>query len=246
MKRKSSLITSSVKIFFIALLLVSTVAVSGVFSRYVSTKNGESGVVMPEEFCFECNFDDDGQYLISAGSDFSFYVRNYDKFDNVSESNISYTVFLDSECLYSLELDGGEKQEIALTISKEKFVLGKTYIVSVSSQTPFSKTISYTVTVVDDTAETYYTIADNGGWVQMDVYIGTNIPNSFTINYGNQLLPDNTNALMSDWTSSQNKGTLYKDELTPYTHYTLIFFGTKDIDGVGERTVITDGMTIIL
>lgn len=225
-------------VLLITLSLVSISAVCGVFARYTFSKEGDINQAEPEKFYLECNFEDEGVYLVPEGKDFSFIVYNYDVFDHTTESELKYTVKVDGVALGedAYTFAGGEKSEKTFIIPSSQLEADKTYKIDITSSSPFAKTISFDIRVVTGELGNYYTVKDNGNWVQLDLYIGTNPPNSLTIKYGANLAPDNTNSLMRTWLSTETERELTNVNLHSYSHYTLIFFGTQAVTEVAEKT----------
>jgi len=234
----------ALRIMLTALLLTSVFAVCEVYARYALRVDSDVKHAQSEEFYFESNFEDGGLYLFPSDRDFPLLVKNYDYFEKFSASDVSYTVSLDSEKIHESVLSGGESDEEYVTIEKSRLAVGNTYKVTLSSKTPFVKNIEFSIFVVDDTVESYYTLTDEGNRVKLDLYIGTTAPKTLNIAYGTELSPDNTNSLMRGWTSADGTATLTDDDLHCYSHYTLIFFGDEEITEINEKTPLYNGMTI--
>ena len=239
------------KIFIAIALLLSVLSAAGVcevLARYTVTNKGFMNQADPEQFYFECNFDNGGDFLIPYEEDFSFVLKNYDVFGRVTPSPITYSVEIsgiDMEyTTYTLEAD--QKSETTVIIEKEKLEYNKTYTVTVTSSSPFSKTISFDITTVSGHIDNFYTVTDNGNWVQLDLYIGTVAPETLTIEYGDNLSPDNTNDLMRTWLISDISKALSKTELHSYSHYTLIFFGTQDVTEVISKAPLNNEIVLPL
>ena len=218
----------------IGLLALSLASIPIIYSRYASHTESNTEIATPEAFYFECNFENGGLYLYPAGRDFTFTVKNHDGLDNVSNSDVFYTATVDSTTLSPIgggesRLNGGVKSSQEFKIDHTQLETGKKYTIQITSSEPFKKTISYQIFVVEDTVENFYSVSDHGNWIQLDLYIGTTEPDSLIIQYGNLLAPDNTHPLMLAWKTSDGAATLTNTELHPYTHYTLIFFGEKDV-----------------
>ena len=221
-------------ILLIALLVLALAGIPVIYSRYAARTESQTKLATPEAFYFECNFEDGGLYLYPAGRDFTFEVMNHNALGNVSKSNVSYTVSVDSTPVTPIGggeplLNGGSEDSQNFKIDSTLLETGKKYTIKITSSAPFEKTISYQIFVVEDTVENFYSVSDHGNWVQLDLYIGTAEPNSLTVQYGDQLAPDNTHPLMRAWKTSDGQATLTDTELHPYTHYTLIFFGDKNV-----------------
>ena len=236
----------SYKIWAAALAVVaviSAVLVSAVLAKYSSKETSGGKIATSQEFFFECSFEDGGSYLFPVENDFKFTVKNHDAHENYNKTDITYTVKLNDVQLDDVfTLTGNTKSSQEHTISSDKFTVGHKYKVTIESSAPYKKTIEFTISVVEATAKTLYTVKDEGNWVQLDLYVGSEPPELLTVNYGS-LAPDNTNELMRGWQTADGQQTL--SGLDAYTHYTLIFFGDAEVTDVSERTEITnDTITI--
>lgn len=227
------------------LALISVVLAGGALAKYVYENQIGPNLVDPQDFFFTTNFEEGGSYLFPAGQDFTFDVRNYDNVGNINSSNISFDVkiklgetVVQSQTgmgLVSIVGDTKTKDTVSYTIQGSNLVAGNAYLVEITSTAPYAKTISFAVNAVSGTVGNTYSVKDHGNWVQLDLYIGTTPPASVVVQYGeNMLAPDNLNELMTAWTLS-GTGTL--TDLQPYTHYSLIFFGTTDVTEVTNATL---------
>ena len=223
--------------------VISAVLVSAVLAKYSSWATSGGKIATSQEFFFECSFEHDGSYLFPVGNDFEFTVRNHDAHGNCNQTDITYTVKLNDVQLDEVfTLTSGAERSQEHTISSDKFTVGHKYKVTIESSAPYKKTIEFTISAVEATAKTLYTVADKGNWVQLDLYVGSEPPELLTVNYG-LLAPDNTNELMREWKTADGQQTL--SGLDAYTHYTLIFFGDAEVTEVPERAEITDNTITI-
>ncbi|MBE6595467.1 MAG: hypothetical protein E7644_06680 [Ruminococcaceae bacterium] len=220
--------------------LLSVAAVCGVLARYTTKITGKPGIAGAQEMFFECDYEDGGLYLIPANGDaFTFTVRNYDFLDNYSQSDITYSVTLDGILIVTnAKLNGGNKFDDPTNISASSLAVGSTYTISITATEPYEKTISFRISVVDDFIDNYYSVKDYGNWVQLDLYVGTTAPTALEVNYEG-LAPDSTHDLMRTWMTGDNQNALVG--LQSYSHYTLIFFGDKDVANV-EKTELPTGI----
>jgi len=227
------------------LALISVVLAGGALAKYVSENQIGPNLVDPQDFFFTTNFEEGGSYLFPAGEDFEFYVRNHNNVGNANAQNITYTFTLKlgeevkqtGTGTLTAFWDGEKWDEKANMhiINGSNLVAGNAYLVEITSTAPYAKTISFTVNAVSGTVGNTYSVKDHGNWVQLDLYIGTTPPASVVVQYGeNMLAPDNLNELMTAWTLS-GTGTL--TDLQPYTHYSLIFFGTTEVTEVTNATL---------
>jgi len=92
----------------------------------------------------------------------------------------------------------------------------------------------------------YYSVTKHTHHVELHIYTGSKTPGNITVQFGAGLIPDNTNEFMRDWVvpsedeTSGGSGTL--TGLTVNSHYTLIFFGSRD---AVAKTEITGNKIII-
>ena len=228
-----------------ALALISVALACGTLAKYVGSSEGKPNLATSEEFFFTCNFEQGGVYLFPEENDFTFGVMNHNGLGVVNASDITYTVTVNGVALEAnlSTLPANTETKIEHTIPASALTAGEDYLVTIQSSSPYVKTISFTVSAVTGIVGNTYTLVDKGGWVQLDLFIGTTVPapDSLTIDYTG-FAPDNTNDLMTEWLSAANTGKL--STLSPYTQYTLIFFGTGEINEQTTKTAITDLITI--
>lgn len=235
----------SYKYFLIAVsvfAVVSVVLVSFAFGKYESNVSDKDNLVSSEQFFFECDFEHGGVYLFPNESNFDFTVKNYDVFDNRNVTDITYTVKLDGVLFgEAITLRGGEKSAYRHSIGVANFNVGQNYTVTIESSAPYQKTIAFTISVVSANVKSYYSVENKGNWVCLDLYIGTEVPTALEIVYG-ALNPDNTNDVMRDWKTEEESSVL--QNIRPYTHYTLIFFGAVDAEDV-EKTELPEKIILM-
>ena len=228
------------------LALISVVLAGVTLAKYVSTFPTQQQLITPEQFFFTASFEHGGAYLFPENQDFLFDVRNHDGVGNINASDITYSVTVNGTPLdigVNGTIAGETKTAQTITIPASMLVAGNSYDVEITSSSPYVKTISFTVKAVDHEIENSYSVKDNGNWVQVDIFIGTNPPASVEIVYG-ALAPDNLHPLMTSWLISGGSGTI--STLTPYTHTTLIFFGTDDVQEVNEQPLVGNNCSITL
>ena len=192
-----------------------------------------SETVEPEPFYFSCNYENGGIYYLPSNST-SVWVYNHNNVEGnrkVNPEDITYTITYQktngeggaSVQSDPITLSKGEANEHQTTISGS---LGDNYHVTVTSSSPYERTIEFDLIFMEEDATSFYTVtksADNT-WLQLDVYIGMKKPASLTVNYG-ALAPDNTNPFMHDWLTVTGEGTVEGEKLSDHAHYTFIFFG---------------------
>ena len=240
------------------LLLVSTVG--GVtLGKYLQLYSA-SKVANSKPFYFSCNYDDGGIYYLPS-STATVILSNHDGIPNgsggylnVSQEDIYYDLTIEKidadpaqiTTTQNHKLTGGaamqSPSDAAHTVSGS---VGESYLVTVSVTEPYVKTISFTLVLMEEDAQSYYSISvsPTGNWLQLDIYIGMEKPDSITVQYGT-MAPDNTNPFMSDWTTGASSGTMPGAELSDHAHYTLIFFGEADPAWAVEKSAFTNSIVL--
>lgn len=217
-----------VTICLIAAAIMTVALLSVTLAKYVSEQSEEQ-VLVPSRFSFFCSCEDGATYGAMEG-EFTFTVSNH------SDFAVDYTVSVSSgeSDVTSGYLDKDETKDITVTFSEQTKITVKT-------TSPYVTTRSFTV----KQAETgnYYTLADCGNWLQLDLFIGAE-PSDITIDYG-ALSPDTLNDLMVGWKNAE-QGILAGAKLHAYAHYTLIFFENDEeskavYKNVEEKTEISSG-----
>ncbi|MBQ9132004.1 MAG: hypothetical protein IJX62_06010 [Clostridia bacterium] len=235
----------------VALLLLAAVilTVGGVtLAKYFYDKQVQKNSV-PQDFYFTSNYEDGGvYYVVLSEGKVSFEVYNHNNVgsgqNKVTSKAVTYTVSyyrIDSAnqpvgekpapITYTFAENGGEQKESVLF----EATAGETYQVEIKSTAPYEKEIKFKLCPMEEDVDSYYTVtpAASGNWLQVDIYIGSTVPESITVNYSG-LEPDNQNDMMKDWTTVAEKGVIPQASLTHHSHYTLIFFG--DTSGYAEVT----------
>lgn len=231
-KRKQVFFTS---LLLLILALSSKGAVT--YSRYVIQRTNTQ-VATPVNYCFTSNYLTTGgaSYTIYSGS-VSIEVSNTDGITTTNES-ISYSI--------SGTASDGSKTISGGTATTDSYLLsgtsGDSKTVTVTVSSPYTETISATFIFLDPDSSSFYEITDNGYYITLALYTGSSI-GEITVTYGNNLVPDNTNSLMTTWTSGTS-GTL--SELIPNAYYTMTFFEISDETYDAGQTLITGNSLVII
>lgn len=241
-----------VNLFMIALIGGAITFSSVTLAKFVSQDNTKTPI-QPAYFHFNCSKAENETYVLNikegeTTASASFTVNNY-VFDVASYENINYKVtLLDDETSVSNIIKEDVLQGQVLSeglIEVNGLTEGKTYTVVVTSDSPYVREYSFKYYVAKKSLDTYYTIEDNGTWIQLDLYIGDTAPSEdITVIYGDKLSPNPTLNLMQGWEMS-NQHTIKKEEIDINTHYTYQF--VELIPGeysIKEKTTIIDNKII--
>lgn len=235
---------------FVSIALVATAITfsSVTLAKFVSQDDTKTPI-RTAYFYFNCSKAENETYVLNikdgeTTASTSFTVNNY-VFDVASYENINYQVTLiDDETSIStlIKDDVLEGQKISeATIDVTGLVEGKTYTVVVSSDVPYVRQYSFKYYVAKKELATYYTVKDNGTWIQLDLYIGDTVPNEgITVVYGDKLSPNPTLDSMAGW-ESINQHVITNDKLQVNTHY--IFQFVELVAGeysISDKTSIVD------
>lgn len=218
---------------FIVIIIVAIISVCFLtFSKYVAEQQ-EKKLAETREFIFNSNYKEGKIYNV-YDSELIITLSNYE-LDFVNKSDIEYTVTVkDDEDNNISYIDSGEGVIIGGTKNIEEInVTGieknKKYYVEINSVKPYAKTLKMQFYVVEEIpTENYYRVTKNDSWIQLEVYIGSNVPSEGIIIDYTGLSPDNTNEIMRNWmsTEGENKGVFA--DITEYSKYTFIFFGESN------------------
>lgn len=220
----------------LVLAAVSLALIAVSVAKYSETQKGDVHGAIPADFRLECSPYVNGlEYIVLAG-------------DGETNNNITFTV--ESTAAVTVTCSDSPnsvknnvtRNDTTYTIDAKNWKAGETYTVTVSTTEPYAKTISFTFRVVDRSAANYYTIQKNGSWVELTLYIGSTPPN-LTIYYG-ALAPDNLNALMTRWLTSDGQKVIESGSLKPYSQYQLIFFGSSSVENQTKQLISSNSAEI--
>lgn len=226
----------------IFVMVITLLSLSITLAKYVFTDESNN-VIKPENFIFVTNYDDKETYEV-YGSSFSFEVSNeYLSAKNSTDIIYSITVIKTSDSsvvsdnVYEIKNDETSKPH---TISGLNDV-GETYEIVIQSTDPIEKTITHYVKIEAlDPITSSYKVTDEGTYIVVDIYIGTDLTGILTVNYSETLIADNLNPLMEGWITTT--GTI---DLVSNSHYELVFFKTN-ADVFTKAETKLDGNTIAI
>lgn len=204
---------------FVILLLLSMTLVSTVFAKYIREIENEK-IIKPESFYFNTNYDDKQTYELYSDTIDITVSNTY--LGNVTESDVNYTITVKEGETVITTQTGTLTKSINYNNHSLPVEFDKQYKVIIVSSTPYVKTIEHNFITYPSFVAGYYTITDMGSWIELDLYIGSDVPSSIIINYISDLSADNTNPLMVDWYGVQ--GIIDDSSIINNSHYSLIFF----------------------
>lgn len=204
---------------FVIVLLFSMSLVSSIFAKYVS--NVESGsLVKPNAFYFSTNYEDKQFYELYSDEIIITVSNSY--LGYVTQEDIDYSIIVKENEDIIIAQSGTLTNSDTTKTHTLKVEFDKEYTVIVKSTSPFVKQIEHSFKTYASYVDSYYTLTDMGSWIELDLYIGTTVPNSIIINYISELSADNTNPLTKEWYSTQ--GVISNSLIINNSHYKLIFF----------------------
>lgn len=226
----------------IFVMVITLLSLSITLAKYVFTDESNN-VIKPENFIFVTNYDDNETYEV-YGSSFSFNVSNeYLSAKNSTDIKYSITVIKTSDSsvvsnnVYEIKKDETSKPH---TISGLNDV-GETYEIVIQSTDPIKKTITHYVKIEAlDPITSSYKVTDEGTYIIVDIYIGTDLTGILTVNYSETLIADNLNPLMEGWITTTGIINLVSN-----SHYELVFFKTN-ADVFTKAETKLDGNTIAI
>lgn len=211
---KKFILYGVVIIFLLTMSFVSTI-----FAKYVS--NVESGsLIKPNAFYFNTNYEDKQFYELYSDEIVITVSNSY--LDYVTQEDVEYSLVVKEEGNIIIAQSGTLTKSITSKTHTLDVEFDKEYTVVITSTAPFVKQIEYSFKTYASYVDSYYTLTDMGGWIELDLYIGTTVPNSIIVNYISALSADNTNPLTKDWYGTQ--GIISNSLIINNAHYKLIFF----------------------
>lgn len=237
----------SVKLLIIVVSICTLLVliISSTYAKYVFDKNTNNSII-PDDFIFVSNYINNESYDIYRNY-IDIEVSNKDIL-GINETNILFDIKVekksDSTIIYNYKnqlLTGGVESN--KTFNFTDLAINTTYVVTISSTSPVSKTIKHEFKVLDDELiESFYTIIDKGDWIELDIYIGTNPISKLDVKYSSSLVADNTNDLCADWFTTE--GSLLN--LKVNSHYQLIFFKVDNTSytNINNGEIIHNTITI--
>ena len=187
-----------------------------------------------------------GYVVTSSGSNEE--LTNIDVVTEIpTDPSQKYILMAGGDGELTLPSEGDKKVVEAITLSN---MLPETkYKIVVTSSKPFIKECSFYYNVAKEGLESFYTITDNGSWIELDLYFGDKlITNDIIIDYGSDLTPNTSMNSMSDWSSDvDNKHVLLSSSINGNTHYKYQFielnsgdYSRKDSSDELEKLKIID------
>jgi hypothetical protein len=224
------------------------------YAKYVLTKKSD-GIVVASEFYFESDllYDEaDGytpDYTINSGSTFAFTLKNYPDDLRYNEDEINFTVAVTPEVTTDNSkieikigdkvsdtgsITGGGKNDVTVTVSGLEDNI--TYTIEVVGKTAYTKTLCANVTPYSGGAKVYKNIdLTNTQYILLTVWT-KEYEGNIVVTYPAGLIPDNTYATMSNWTTATLS---YTVEVEKYSSYTFRFFKSDNFSSSDITSAIS-------
>lgn len=186
----------------------------------------------------------------------SFYINNFDD-NKVTYNDLKYQITVKNEddticedCVVKINNSVKKENVLVSSNSTQKSTddvniifprLGK-YIIEAETVDTILVKINSIIDVSASEEYSYYNIVDKESYIELTIKTSNNVTNStvFTINTSN-LIPDNYNSLMEDWTT---KETQMLSGLNSNSVYSLIFFKTDVANNYDKQESIINNNTI--
>ena len=239
-----------------ALVVLSTLAVMGIYAKYTTGKKTE-GYVSAAEFYFTSDIlkETPATYTLNPGkngeTEISFELRNYADALRWSDGSIEFKIGIVSTTSEALEgvtmkvdkipqeinsdsshgtLEGGSAQSAKVTISGLKN--GTTYTVTATGDAGYVSTLSAIIVVKPDENNIYYNVASDheGHYILLTVWT-EKITGTVNITFPDGLIPDGTDPVMYKKDFSEKKVVdeiNFKDKT--YSSHVYRFFVTGNIN----------------
>ena len=183
---------------FVLLVLVGT-AIGSTSAKYVKDAGPQQAVVRAKEFYFSSDLlkENGANYTLNPGTaSISFVLRNHDDELRYSESPIEYTVSVSGDVAVSSPSGTLSNDDISITISN--LVDGQSYIVTATGEAGYTKTLSATFIVRNQSEGVYkYLEMDpSGAFVLLTVWT-ENKSGEVTIRFPDGLIPDTTDEVLA-------------------------------------------------
>ncbi len=223
-----------------ALVVLSTLAVMGIYAKYTTGKKAE-GYVSAAEFYFTSDIlkETPATYTLNPGkngeTEISFELRNYADALRWSDIPIKYSVSVSPADGVTVtpsngEISFGDDLSAPVTISGLKN--GTTYTVTATGDAGYVSTLSAIIVVKPDENNIYYNVASDheGHYILLTVWT-EKITGTVNITFPDGLIPDGTDPVMYKKDFSEKKVVdeiNFKDKT--YSSHVYRFFVTGNIN----------------
>lgn len=249
----------SKKVFIIMLVVLNLAGIT--LAKYASDFYSNKTMALAENFYFTSDF-------LSAGgmehelknwdtkSDYMFMIdaKNWEDDLRISKMDISYEITVSSGCTYKVNAqttagsgtytipkDTKQTDKIIVTVPRNVTLTNDTVNVTINAKmmngTGYAKTMTGTFHLNKKADVFEYTIEKNRNYV--DVMIGSDMDNTFTLSYPSCLKPDNTIKELESAVDGQATFSLNKDKSRM-----LRFFITDSMSG--SLVIKTDSRTVTI
>lgn len=203
------------------LAFITVLATAGVSAKYIHQTEVQ-GQAVAAEFYFASDFlSENGEtHTVTAlenggTASVTFALQNHADELRYSEVDIAYTVSVKpagdvtvtpASGTISAGKNANENQtnDAAITISGLK--RGKTYTVTATATTPYTATLTGTITVQERDDTVHCEVTDKTQYIEVTVYT-VDYSGNVQITYPAKLIPDNTDSVMADWKTEEQAQT---------------------------------------
>ena len=224
--------------YVLLILFLLTVAMGGIYARYVYS-TGNNGTVMAKEFYFTSDqlSKSGSPYTLSAGTtSVTINVKNYADVYRMSGEEITYTVTADNGATVGVlpgdgKLAGNTQASADVVISGLQD--GKTYTVTATGVAGYRETLTATFTVLEAAGVYKYLDISNPAYVVLTVWT-ENVAGNASITFPAGLIPDATDPALSAIYNYNSSGDPYQYEsanfsdggsfVLPYSSHSYRFF----------------------
>ncbi len=200
---------------------------------------GEPSLADSKPFAFRSDFLTDAETVPTYkvyGTTVDFVLFNYDDLTETEGTGVSYTLSVSGNATLdsaSHTFTEGAKGTKKHTLTYGGTADGSVTITATETAASQPHTLGATFEFIVQEPATYYSVTDHGNYIVLELFIGETVP-EITVQYGDTLLPDNTNDFMSGWLTVDAQGRL--TGMVPHAHYELVFYKAA---GAGSIAAVT-------
>ena len=240
----------------LALVILSTIAVGGIFAKYIAGTQTK-GYLSSPTFYFTSDIlkETAVSYTLNPGengaTEVSFQVRNFADELRIADKDISFSVNVmingivtSTETLWAFPSAGSSA---SITVSGLKN--GQTYIITATGDAGFVSTLRASITVKPDEKEIYKHLdVSDPNYVLLTVWT-KNLSGAVSINFPDGLIPDSTDHVMSTVYNYENGSYIASEFIDStnfvhsYSSYVYRFFKTTNQDYTASNFTVRLGTT---
>ena len=253
-KNKNRIFRNVIIVMLVAGLL-ATLALSGIMAKY-TTERKKSVEMKSKNFHFTSNYleEDGANYtVVDWGQGFDIDLFNYEK-ENLAlmtNDDITYTISISDDWIYTVDgktstsytmEESSTRTSDTIHVKPTNAITQGSVTVTVTTTSPFEKTLSATFTVSGKKSPEYTMEDQNDGTALLTIKTN-DYSGSVTINWTeDEFTPDNTDGNMTEWIDSNETGSI---TVKKNTTYELLFFidgsskSCSDVIGTGTSITLT-------